>query len=155
NLPNAQDIIIRARGFYRSGDDNGSESVTGTRRSAFFPGNFVIGDRNAVVGQHVVFSSPQWAKSNSLTGGPAPASFKGFANSTSLLSCGDIWQSDPSNGGTPPPSTAPNAINVIVASSITKSGAVISGNVHEMAVVKPDPDHPGTGTVISLNCDAR
>jgi len=45
-----------------------------------------------------------------------------------------------------------------VASSITKSGQVISGNIPQMAVInvdpgyQPDPDHPGTGTVISVDC---
>ena len=32
NLPIGQNLVIRARGFYGSGDDNGSGSVTGTRR---------------------------------------------------------------------------------------------------------------------------
>jgi hypothetical protein len=47
---------------------------------------------------------------------------------------------------------------VIVASSITKSGSVISGNIPQMAVIsvdpgyQPDPSHPGTGTVISVGC---
>jgi hypothetical protein len=45
-----------------------------------------------------------------------------------------------------------------VASSITKSGPGISGNIPQMAVINVDPgyqpdlDHPGTGTVISVDC---
>jgi hypothetical protein len=47
---------------------------------------------------------------------------------------------------------------VIVAGSITKSGAVISGNIPEMAVIQTDPGyesnpgHAGTGTVVSVGC---
>jgi uncharacterized delta-60 repeat protein len=161
NLPTGQNFIIRARGFYGSGNDNGSGSVLGTRRNTFFspPGNFVIGDRNAVVGQHVVFWGAQWAKSNSLSGGPAPASFKGFANSTSTdpAACGGTWQSAPGNGSAPPGSVAAN-IDVIVASSITQSGGIISGDIPEMVVVQIDPGydgnpgHAGTGTVVSVSC---
>jgi uncharacterized delta-60 repeat protein len=159
NLPTGQSLIIRARGFYGSGRDNGSESVLGTRQSAFFPGSFVIGDRNAVVGQRVVFWGAQWAKSNSLSGGSASASFNGFANSTSTNppTCGGTWQSDPGNNSVPP-SGVPANINVIVASSITQSGAVVSGNIPEMAVVQTDPGydsnpgHAGAGTVVSVSC---
>ena len=45
-----------------------------------------------------------------------------------------------------------------VASSVTQSGSVISGNIPQVAVInvdpgyQPDPDHPGTGTVISVDC---
>jgi uncharacterized delta-60 repeat protein len=37
NLPTVQNIYIRARGFYRSGNQNGSESVAESVRNAFLP----------------------------------------------------------------------------------------------------------------------
>jgi len=121
--------------------------------------SFVIGDRSAVVGQHVTFWGGNWAKSNKLTGGPAPSAFKGFAENTTPnpAFCGGTWTSGV-GGSSGPPATLPSTIRVIVASSITKSGPVISGNIPQMAVInvdpgyQPDPDHPGTGTVISVDC---
>src|SRR5207245_996101 len=37
NLPTGQNFYIRARGYYRSGGDNGSESITESVRNAFIP----------------------------------------------------------------------------------------------------------------------
>ena len=37
SLPTGQNIYIRARGYYRSGDYNGSESITESVRNAFIP----------------------------------------------------------------------------------------------------------------------
>jgi len=57
-----------------------------------------------------------------------------------------------------PPATLPSTIRVIVTSSIRKSGGTVSGNIPQMAVInvdpgyQPDPDHPGTGTVVSVDC---
>jgi hypothetical protein len=121
--------------------------------------SFVIGDRSAVVGQHVTFWGGTWAKSNKLSGGPAPSAFKGFAENTTPnpAFCGGTWTSG-AGGSSGPPATLPSTISVIVASSITKSGSVISGNIPQMAVIsvdpgyEPDPSHPGTGTVISVGC---
>jgi hypothetical protein len=121
--------------------------------------SFVIGDRNAVVGQHVTFWGAKWAKSNALSGGPAPSAFKGFAETTTPdpANCGGTWTSG-AGGSSGPPATLPSTIRVIVASSITKSGSVISGNIPQMAVIsvdpgyQPDPSHPGTGTVLSVDC---
>ena len=121
--------------------------------------SFVIGDRSAVVGQHVTFWGAQWAKSNKLSGGSAPSAFKGFAENTTPdpAFCGGTWTSG-AGGSSGPPATLPSTISVIVASSITKHGSVISGNIPQMAVInvdpgyQPDPGHPGTGTVISVGC---
>jgi uncharacterized delta-60 repeat protein len=158
-LPTGQNFTIRARGHATSGEGSRSEGILGTRHGVFFPGSFVIGDHNAVVGQNVVFWGAQWAKSNSLSGGPAPANFQGFANTTSAspATCGQTWQSGPGNSAIPP-AGVPTTINVIVASSITQSGSLISGDISKMAVVQTDPGydsssgHAGTGTVISVNC---
>jgi len=120
---------------------------------------FVIGDLDAAVGNHVTFWGAQWWKLNHLSGGPAPASFKGFANSPNPnpAACGGTWQSDPGNSSGPPESV-PADITVIVSSLITKSGPIISGDVPEMVIVhtdpgySPNPGHEGTGTVTAVVC---
>jgi hypothetical protein len=121
-------------------------------------GNFVIGDQNASVGNAVTFWGAQWAKDNSLSGGSAPNSFKGFANTPATVpTCGATWSSDPGNSSGPP-STVPGYTAVIVSSNITKSGSTISGNIVEIVIVKtnpgygPDPGHAGTGTVVGVLC---
>ena len=122
-------------------------------------GRFVIGDGNAVVGNRVTFWGAKWAKLNSLSGGPAPASFKGFAGSTSPNPpiCGGAWTSNPGNSSGPP-SSVPPFITVIVASSITKSGPTITGDIPQMVIVQtdpgygPNPGHAGTGTVVAVSC---
>jgi hypothetical protein len=110
-------------------------------------------------GKKVTFWGAQWAKLNSLSGGPAPADFKGFANSASANppDCGGAWASDPGNSSEPP-SSVPQFITVIVSSSITRSGSMITGNNYKMVIVKTDPGytsdpgHAGTGTVVSVVC---
>ena len=68
-----------------------------------------------------------------------------------------IWQSDPGNS-CHPPNKVPAFINVIAASSITKSGPVINGNSPKMVIVQtdpgygPGPGHTGTGTVTAVIC---
>jgi hypothetical protein len=121
--------------------------------------NFVIGDNNAVVGSQVTFWGAQWAKLNSLSGGSASSSFKGFANSTSSdpATCGGTWTSDPGNSSGPP-NAIPEYITVIVSSSVTQNGSVISGDNRKVVIVKtnpgygPSPGQAGTGTVYSVVC---
>ena len=97
-----------------------------------------------------------------LSGGIAPNSFKGFASSISTNPpiCGDTWSTDP--GDSPPPpdaDTLPPFMGVVVSSSISKSGPMISGNVPEIVVVKtnlgyaPNPGNHGTGTVVAVYCN--
>jgi hypothetical protein len=120
---------------------------------------FVIGDKNAVVGQHVTFWGKRWAKRNSLSGGGAPKAFKGFAMmlSTNPPVCGGAWSSGPGRAEQPPAAIA-SPITVIVASSIAWSGTVISGDIVKMATIQSDPGyrpnlrHAGTGTVVSVTC---
>ncbi|MBC8029563.1 MAG: putative metal-binding motif-containing protein [Pyrinomonadaceae bacterium] len=122
-------------------------------------GSFVIGDRNASVGNQVTFWGSQWAKLNSLSGGSAPSSFKGSANQTSTTApnCGGTWTTDPGNSSNPPASV-PSYVAVFVSSSITKSGSTINGNIPGMVVVKTNsgydanPGHAGTGTVVAVIC---
>jgi hypothetical protein len=120
------------------------------------PGTFVIGDQNVQVGSQVTFWGAQWWKDNPLSTGLAPASFKGFAVDA-IPTCGEVWTTDPGNSSHPP-ATVDGVIPVIVSSSITKSGPVISGDATEVALVQVDPGyagdpgHPGTGNVIGFQC---
>jgi len=121
--------------------------------------SFVIGDLDAVVGHKVTFWGAQWWKQNHLSGGRAPASFKGFANCTNPNppACGGTWQSDPGNSSHPP-DTVPADMTVIVSSLITKSGPIESGDIPMMVTIHtdpgygPNPGHEGTGTVTAVVC---
>ncbi len=121
---------------------------------------FVIADTEDAAGSNVTFWSAKWAKANVPSKGPAPSSFKGFANETSSSrpACGGSWTSDPGNSSGPPPGPLPQYLAVLVSSSVTKSGANISGNIVHIVVVKTnpgysnDPGHTGTGTVVSFIC---
>jgi hypothetical protein len=79
--------------------------------------------------------------------------------STNPPACGGTWKTDPGNSA-PPPATVPRTITVLVASAITKSGSVISGNIPKMVIVMTDPGydsnpgHAGTGTVVSVSCES-
>src|SRR5947209_19534883 len=124
--------------------------------SAMADGAFVIGDQNAAVGSHVTFWGAQWWKDNGLSAGDAPAAFKGYADTAAPV-CGQSWTTRPGNSSDPP-ATVDGVIPVVVASTITKSGPVISGDAPKVVLVSvdpgygPDPGHPGTGTVISQQC---
>src|SRR5882724_5525826 len=123
--------------------------------------SFVIGDLDAVVGNKVTFWGAQWWKKNHLSGGTAPASFKGFANCTNPNppTCGGTWLSDPGNSSHPP-ATVPADMTVIVSSLITKSGSIESGNIPMMVTIHtdpgydPNPGHEGTGTVTAVVCQS-
>ncbi|MCA1568529.1 MAG: Ig-like domain-containing protein [Acidobacteria bacterium] len=122
-------------------------------------GSFVISDLNASVGTQVTFWGAQWAKSNALSGGATPSSFKGFVNQTSTnpVSCGGTWTTGSGNSSGPP-SGIPEYMAVITSSSVTKSGSTISGNVSQIVIVKvtpgysSNPGHAGTGTVVAVLC---
>jgi hypothetical protein len=122
-------------------------------------GSFVIGDHNAVMGSKVTFWGSKWPGLNSLSGGPVPASFKGFVSNTpnNPPQCGDNWRTAPGNSSGPPV-TVPQYMVVTGAGKVTQSGPSISGNAPIVVVVKanpgygPDPGHPGTGTVVGIVC---
>jgi hypothetical protein len=143
-------------------DVGGSKATTSCRVLIFAGaagGTFVIGDKNAAIGTAVTFWGAQWWKLNDLSGGAAPASFKGFENAPgSLPACGVTWSTAPGNSPPPPAGPLPAFMAVIVSSSISKSGSTISGNtVHEVIVktnsgYAPNPGHPGTGTVVATIC---
>jgi hypothetical protein len=121
----------------------------------------VIGDENAMIGKVVTFSDVEWWgsnwwKENSLSGGPAPSAFKGFAETASSPpECSKEWTTNTGNSSGPP-ATVPEYMEVIGASKITQSGSTITGNAPKLAVVKtnpgylPDPGHKGTGKVVAV-----
>jgi uncharacterized repeat protein (TIGR01451 family) len=126
-------------------------------------GNFVIGDKNNVIGNAVTFWSSQWATENSLSGGPAPNSFKGFndegfEDEPAPAACGHTWTTDPGNSSMPPAGPLPTYLYVIVSDLITKSGMAIQGDTVHVVLVKtnpgyePNPGHHGTGTVVRTIC---
>ncbi|HEV2712811.1 MAG TPA: hypothetical protein VGU26_06925, partial [Gaiellaceae bacterium] len=122
-------------------------------------GSFVVGDLDAAVGSNVTFWGAQWSKRNSLSGGAAPPSFKGFANSpASAPACGQSWSTGPGASSGPPSPPLADFILVRVASSISKDGSTISGNTPRVVVVRVDPGydsnpgHAGTGTVAGVLC---
>lgn len=119
-------------------------------------GAFVVGDKSAV--GSVMFWGAQWWKLNSLTGGGAPAAFKGFARAPATPACGVGWTTAPGNSPPPPAGPLPPLMGVIVSSSISQSGSTISGNTTHIVIVQTNPGydanpgHPGTGTVIATYC---
>lgn len=122
-------------------------------------GSFVVGDLDAAVGNAVTFWGAQWSKLNSLSGGPAPAAFKGFANTPRANpACGQTWSTGPGNSSNPPSPPLPDFIIVRVASSVSKAGSTISGNTPQLVVVHVDsgyeanPGHAGIGTVAGVLC---
>ncbi|HEX9099755.1 MAG TPA: Ig-like domain-containing protein [Candidatus Dormibacteraeota bacterium] len=142
-------------------DDGGATATTTCKvlTFAFAPGggSFAIGDNNAVVGKSVTFWGAQWWKLNSLSGGPAPASFKGFAENPNAPSCSAAtWSSDTGNSTPPPSGPLPAFMGVIVTSKASQSGSTDSGNIVEIVVIQTnagyqaDPGHPGTGTVVAV-----
>jgi len=106
----------------------------------------------------VTFWGAQWSKLNTLSGGSAPAAFKGFEDTPSTAACGTQWSTDPGNSTPPPPGPLPAFMAVVVSSSISQSGSTISGDTVHIVVVRtnpgyqPNPGHAGTGTVVAQIC---
>jgi hypothetical protein len=128
-------------------------SIGGT----FVVGDLTVGNVNQSAGKSVTFWGAQWWKLNSLSGGTAPAAFKGFEDTPPTPTCGVNWSTDPGNS-TPPPASIPAYMAIIVSSSITKSGSMISGDTVHLLLVKTDagyqgnPGHAGTGTIVAVIC---
>jgi uncharacterized repeat protein (TIGR01451 family) len=139
--------------------DTGNNCST-TRATVFTMGTgggaFVVGDLSAT--GSVTFWGAQWWKLNSLSGGSAPAAFKGFASAPASPACGVNWTTAPGNSPPPPAGPLPALMGVIVSSSISQSGSTISGNTVHIVIVQTNPGydanpgHAGTGTVIATYC---
>ncbi len=129
-------------------------------------GAFVLGDITAATAgsSTVTWWSDGWWSLNSLSGGTAPLSFKGFAGTVSTLpttspadSCGTTFRTGPGNSP-PPTSGVPEYMGVLVSGSVTKSGSAINGTWAKIVVVhvapgySPSPGHPGTGTIVATFC---
>jgi len=140
-----------------AGDQNYESSTASTSALLYAHGpgggSFVVGDHDA--DGSVYFWGSQWSKRNSMSGGGgSSSSFKGYANH-GVTSCGKNWSADPGNSSTPPSGALPAYMDVVVASSSSKSGSSIAGNSVHIVIVKTDagyagnPGHDGTGTVVA------
>jgi hypothetical protein len=124
---------------------------------AMASGAFVLGDNNAAIGTTVTFWGAQWWKDEVLSGGLAPAAFKGYADSATAT-CGQTWTTLPGNSSSAPTSVS-GLVPMVVASHITQDGNAISGDTAEVVLVQVDgtgyesnPGHAGTGTVVRIVC---
>ena len=125
--------------LYSTGTAAGQVVVYGTPTG----GLFVVGDLSAAGA--VTFWSPSWWLFNTLSGGPAPASFKGFATAES-----GGWIARPGFGHAP--ATVPDWTAVLVASGVDKQGPAITLTVSGMVVVHVDTYDPhliGHGIVVA------
>jgi hypothetical protein len=106
-------------------------------------GAFAVGDESAR--GDVVFWDPSWWRLNPLSGGRAPASFKGFA--TTPIDGG--WLAPP--GFETGPAVVPEWMGVLVANQVAKNGAAIVVTTSRMIVVHVDAydENAGRGTVVT------
>ncbi len=128
---------------------------------AYLPsGSFIVADTAAQAGAGVVFWSDIWSQVNKPGGGPAPSSFKGFADDVGgyPTRCGVNWKTTTGNSPPPPAGPLPSYMAVSVASTVNQIGPIATGNTQRIVVVQtapgyaPDPSHPGTGTVVATVC---
>jgi len=135
-------------------------AAAATAAPADSPGMFVTGDLSAMPGNSVEFWGAQWWKDNSVSGGSAPAAFKGYAvqvTPSAPGSCSGTFTTDPGNSSFPP-AALDSTIDVLVTGNVTKSGPVISGTYTDVIQVLPDPGyaadpgHPGTGIDLGSLC---
>ena len=148
--------------FYLPSSDTGKSAIVFAFPSR---GAFVVGDVTAAGAgsSSVTWWSDGWSLLDTISGGPVPTSFKGFAGTVSLptttppANCHVPWTTLPGNSA-PPVASIPSYMGVLVSSSVTKSGNTISGNTVSIVVVKtdsgyaPNPGHPGTGTIVATFC---
>ncbi len=152
--PTAIEAVFGGDAYYVGSSDQGTVTVF-----AWTPGgNFVIGDGNAATGTTATFWADDWYLRNTVSGGTAPKSFKGFANMPSgRTTCGGTWST--TGGNSPPPAgSVPEYTAVMVTSKVTKTGTKITGTTPNIAIVRinsgysPSPGHPGTATVLGIYC---
>jgi hypothetical protein len=129
-------------------------------------GAFTLGDQtvaSASAATKLTWWADTWSGLNRLSGGVAPAAFKGFAGDISLPTstppsqCGSNWTT--TSGDSPPPTTSvPSYMGVVVTGLVRRSGGTISGNAARIVVVKtepgyaPDPGDHGSGTIVATYC---
>ncbi|HSS80356.1 MAG TPA: hypothetical protein VLK24_04065, partial [Gaiellaceae bacterium] len=131
-------------------------------RGAFALGNLTVATATPL--STLTWWDSQWSSANSLSGGSAPSSFKGFAENVSTLPstspanvCGTSFTTAPGNSA-PPASSVPTYMGVVVATSVSKSGSTISGTWKKIVVVRtnpgyaPNPGHGGTGSIVATFC---
>jgi hypothetical protein len=123
-------------------------------------GSFAVGNLSASMGASVTYWSSQWSKVNTLSGGPAPSTFKGFINGLSVEppTCGITWTSTLGGNSTQPPATVPSFMGAVVPSTVTASGSTSFGNAVKIVVVQTNPGYSsnpggaGTGTIVAQFC---
>lgn len=157
---------------------NHFQSATNTQQAlvAAFPdhGSFEIGDVTedsaSTTGNAVKWWGAQHWKQNSFSALPAgeasePHQMKGFIETPANFppTCGTPWTSDPGDSSNPP-ATVPAYMATIVASDVTASGSVISGNTVEIVVVQtnlpsdqyaPGVGNEGTGPIVAEVCPSN
>jgi uncharacterized repeat protein (TIGR01451 family) len=161
--PQPLSAVFGGDAFYKPSSDTSQTAIVFA-----FPvrGAFALGDQTvaaATPATSVTWWGASWHKLNSLSGGGAPASFKGFAATVSLpastppMTCGSNWTTTP--GNSPPPADGvPSYMGVLVVSHVAKSGSSISGDTVHIVVLKvapgyqPDPGKRGTGTIVATYC---
>ena len=147
-------IRISGRGLSAALATTAFLAVATATAPADTPSLFAIGDGNSASNASVEFWGAQWWKDNTVSGGTAPASFKGLALTiTPTGPCSGTFTTDPGNS-VDPPAGVDSQIQVLVVNSVTKSGDVISGTYDDIDLVNtdpgygPDPGHAGTGTLV-------
>jgi hypothetical protein len=115
----------------------------------------------------VNFWGAQWARHNAFSGetGRVPSAMKGFADNLTTSGsftdpaslCGGTWTTSTGDSVSPPP-TVPQYMYVIVSSSVTQRGSVITGYIEHVVVIRvnpgygQNPGHAGTGEVVGVIC---
>jgi hypothetical protein len=150
--------------YYLPSSDTGKTAIVFA-----FPttGVFALGDSTVAAAgptTTLTFWSSNWWLLNTLSGGPAPLAFKGFAlnvlglpTSSPPASCGGTFAT--SGGNSPPPAAfPPSYMGAVVTGNVTKTGNTISGSFSHIVVLKTDPGfttspgHNGTGTIVATYC---
>lgn len=148
--------------FYLPSSDTSQTAIVFAFPSA---GDFALGDLSVAAAgptTSLTWWGSDWSLKNSLSGGVAPTSMKGFASNVSPSSppaCGGTFTTLP--GNSPPPvgvGFIPSYMGVLVTPFVKKAGNTLSGNVTRIVVVKtdagydPNPGHDGTGTLVATYC---
>ena len=149
--------------------DAGGSCATATSQALVFSytagGSFVVGDGTAgtlvpgTIGttKAITYWGAQWSIVNTLSGGVAPAAFKGFANHPVTPACAVNWTTAPGNSP-PSPASVPAYTAMIVTGSVTQTGSLITGTTPHIVIVETnagytsDPGHAGTGIIVGVLC---